>query len=71
MCLNVFFLSFLEDTETKPSTSQEQDKLLWAFVQTTPEVVHEFSSDAMPRVKLTGSGKMPVVDMRKSQIPTG
>ena len=66
------FLSlFLEDTENKPSTSQKQDQLLWAFVQTTPEVVHELSADAMPRVKLTGSGKMPVVDMRKSQISTG
>merc|ERR1719189_1514583 len=64
-------IKFNEDTETKPSTSQEQDQLLWAFVQTTPEVVHELSADAMPRVKLTGSGKMPVVDMRKSQISTG
>merc|ERR1712008_656417 len=33
----------------------------------TPEVVQELSADSMPRVKLTGTGKMPVADMRNSQ----
>ena len=38
--------------------------LLWAYVKpSTPEVVQQ-GSDAMPRAKLTGIGKMPVADLR-------
>ena len=46
--------------------SGNNDDLLWAYVQPnqTPEVVQVQASDAMPRAKLTGIGKMPVADLR-------
>ena len=51
---------FSEENENQQPSSQEQDKLLWAYVQTSPEVVQELSADAMPRVKLTGKA-VPLV----------
>ena len=46
---------FSENNENQQAaTTQDQDKLLWAYVQPTPEVVQELSADSMPRVKLTG-----------------
>ena len=54
------------------NNSPANTSLLWAYVQPTPEVVQQLSADALPRVKLTGTGKMPVVDMRpKSVLPNG
>ena len=52
------------------SGSEEQNQtLVWACVQpNSPELVSQLSADSMPRVKLTGTGKMPVVDMRKSLL---
>ena len=49
---NFPFLS--EENQIQQPTNQEQDKLLWAYVQTSPEKVQELSADAIPRVKLTG-----------------
>ena len=49
---SLFFIS--EENQIQQPTNQEQDKLLWAYVQTSPEKVQELSADAIPRVKLTG-----------------
>ena len=67
--LCIFYFPGSETSAQLPlqSTPQEQNQLLWAYVQSNNQTEHvqELSADAMPRVKLTGTGKMPVVDMRK------
>ena len=51
---HIFPFLISEENQIQQPTNQEQDKLLWAYVQTSPETVQELSADAIPRVKLTG-----------------
>ena len=42
---------------------------MWAYVKpTTPEKVQPTANEIVPKVKLTGTGKMPVMDMRSQSL---
>ena len=69
-----FVISGDSTTPTPLANGQHSQQFIWGYVQNEAPEVLEVSTqpNSMPRVKLTGTGKMPVVDMRsKNNLSSG